>query len=181
MVDLSPLTALGGTAPMTRKVGALTLIERPDIALVSLARPRGQVAPVLPGLSLPGPGRYASGPDLATFWSAPGQWMVEGSSQAETDFAAHVRALAPGTCVTDQTDAWAAIDIQGDGMSLRHFLGRTVNLPPRATAVGHATRSVLHHMPVFLVRRSEDHLTLWGMRSSAGSLWHAVETASLRC
>lgn len=180
MADLSPLTALGAAAPLRQGFGPITLTETPGIALVSLTLRRGQTAPDLPGLSLPGPGDFATGNGIAAFWSGPGQWMIEGANKAETDFAAEVRAMAPGASVTEQTDGWAAVDVTGPDAAIQGLLERLVNLPPDATQPGRATRTMAHHMPVYLLRRAEDHLTVGGMRSSAQSLWHALESIARR-
>nr|WP_226898444.1 sarcosine oxidase subunit gamma [Mangrovicoccus algicola] len=175
-----PMTALGGAAPRSRRHGALSLVERPDIALASLALRRGAVAPAPGGLVLPGPGGLASADGLAAFWTGPGQWMVEAAGQAEADFAAALAAMAPGCSVTEQTDGWACFEVAGDAAALEALAERLVNLPAAALAPGRATRTVLHHMGVFALRRDPGCLALWGMRSAAGSLWHALDQAALR-
>ncbi|MCB1395317.1 MAG: sarcosine oxidase subunit gamma [Rhodobacter sp.] len=180
MADLAPLTALGAAAPRSLEAGAFTLTERPDIALASLALRRGQIAPILDGLTLPAPGAFASGNGLGALWSGQGQWLIAGEGLAETDFAARVRAMAAGASVTDQTDGWTAIALTGDAARLDAVLERLVNLPPDALAPGRATRTVLHHMSVILVRHDRERLTIWGMRSAAGSLWHTLETVVRR-
>lgn len=184
MTDLIPVTAFGADAPRGATYGALTLTERPDIALASLTLRRGQAAPSPLSqplsLRLPGPGGLVQNARAGAFWTAPGQWMIEAEGKAETDFAAVVMQAAPGCSVTEQTDGWTAFDCTGAAADIDRLLERLVNLPPAATAPGRAARTVLHHMPAYLLRRDLGHLTVWGMRSMAGSLWHALDTAAAR-
>ncbi|WP_108258788.1 aminomethyltransferase family protein [Mangrovicoccus ximenensis] len=104
--------------------------------------------------------------------------MITGEGLADADFAGLVSAEAPGARITEQTDGFAAFEIAGPGIAA--LLERLVNLPPAALAPGRAARTGLHHMTVFLVRRAEDRLAVIGMRSQAGSLWHALETETAR-
>jgi len=60
------------------------------------------------------------------------------------------------------------------------LLERLVNLPPRATAPGRSTRTLMHHLGVFIVRPAADRLIVLGMRSAAASLWHVLDTAAHR-
>lgn len=182
MTDLVAVTALGAAAPATARFGALELAEDPGLALASLALRDGATPPGLPGLVLPGPGGWAQGAELAAFWTGPGQWMIEGPGLAETDFAGRVAALAPGASVTEQTDAWVAFDIAsagGEGPILR-LMEKLVNIDLAGFGPGRATRTGLEHMSVFVIRRAADRLTVLGMRSAAGSLWHALGAAAAR-
>lgn len=179
MTDLIPLTALGAAAPRRAAVGALTLTERPDIALASLALRRGGAVPQPFGLTLPAPGGLSAAGTHAAFWTGTGQWMVMAEAAAETDLAAALRAAAPGASVTEQTDGWVAVAVTApDAATLERLTERLVNLPRGALAPGHASRTLLHHMSVFVLRRTDTELMILGMRSAAQSLWHALETAA---
>ena len=59
-------------------------------------------------------------------------------------------------------------------------MAKLVNLDPRRYGPGTATRTGLEHMSVFVIRPAPGRLTVLGMRSAAGSLWHALETAVAR-
>lgn len=182
MPDLTPLTALGDPAPRSVTHGALTLTETPGLALASLALRRGTAEPAPFGLALPGPGRRVAGRGMAAFWTGPGQWMLEAEARAETDFAAEVAAACPGCSVTEQTDGFVAFEIaSADGaVPIGALLTKLVNLDAAAFAPGHAIRTGLEHMSVFVLRRDEGQLAVLGMRSAAGTLWHALETAARR-
>lgn len=180
MTDLTPITALGATAPAQLRVGALTITENAGLALASLGQPAGMPAPAPFGLALPGPGKWVAGKGVAAFWTAPGQWMIEAEGRAESDFAAGLAAAAPGYPVTEQTDGWTAFEITGLPDVLPRLLERLANIDAAGLAPGHATRTGLHHMSVFLIRRAGDRLAVIGMRSLAGALWHALEETATR-
>lgn len=149
MTDLVPLCALGGAEPRIAAIGAIRVAENPDLVLTSVAGP-------VP--DLPGPGRWADG----AFWTGPEQWMLE-------------RPAPDGCVTTDQTDAWVVIEIEG---TVEPLLEKLVNLDLATFGPGSATRTGLEHMGVFVIRRAVDRAAILGMRSAAGSLWHAIETAA---
>jgi heterotetrameric sarcosine oxidase gamma subunit len=180
--DLTPITALGAPAPRAETFGALTISENADLALASLALRRGTDTPAPFGLTLPGPGGWVSGEVVAAFWTGPGQWMIEAPGRAEEEFAAELRRAAPGASVTEQTDGWAAFEIESasGALPLIRLMEKLVNLDPDSLMPGRANRTLLDHMSVYLIRRAEDRLAVLGMRSAAGSLWHALATAAGR-
>lgn len=181
MTDLSPVTALGDSAPRNARFGALTLSENAGLALASLALRKGQAAPAPFGLALPEVARAVSSGPHGAFWTGRGQWMIEAEGLAEADFAAALQGQAPGCAVTEQTDGWVAFEIASDtGAPLEALLARLVNLDPRTLGPGCCVRTGLEHMSVFVLRRSETRLAVIGMRSLAGSLWHALSQAARR-
>lgn len=189
MTDLTPICALGAEAPQQARFGALHLAENPGLGLASLALRRGQSAadPALPGLTLPGlvlpgPGGWAGTAGLAAFWTGPDMWMIEGPGQAEADFAAQVKAWAPGASVTEQTDAWAVIEIASSAGAapLEALLARLVNIDLAGFGPGRAMRTGLEHLSVFVIRRAEDRVAVLAMRSAAETVWHALTTVARR-
>ena len=180
MTDLAPLTALGAAAHRTAAFGALTLTENADLGLASLAQRRGAPVPVPMGLALPGPGLWHAGNGIAAFWTGPGQWMLEGEDRAEEDFARTVKLAAPECSVTEQTDGFVALEVvsSAGAAPIERLCEKLVNVDLGRFGPGSATRTGLHHMTVFVIRRAEDRLAILGMRSLAGSLWHAVEGAA---
>lgn len=182
MPDLKPITALGGATARIVTHGALTLEENAGLALASLALRRGGAEPDPFGLALPGPGLWTENDVAAALWTGPGQWLVEGPGRAESDFAAEVASACPGCSVTEQTDGFAAFEVRsaaGEAPILA-LMAKLVNLDPARFGPGTATRTGLDHMSVFVIRRAADRLVVIGMRSAAGTLWHALETAAAR-
>jgi heterotetrameric sarcosine oxidase gamma subunit len=182
VADLTPITPNGAEAPRVETFGALTLSENTSLALASLALGRDAQAPAPFGLALPGPGRWQRQGTVAAFWSGHGQWMIEADGRAETDFAAELASAAPGAAVTEQTDGWVIVEIvSADGAApILQLTERLVNLDLAVLGQGYATRTLLEHMSVYIIRRAEDRLAILGMRSAAGSLWHALATAARR-
>lgn len=182
MTDLSPITALGGTVPESARFGALTITENADLALASLAPGRGAGAPAPMGLPLPGPGGWAQGGGIAALWTGPDQWLIEGAGRAAGDFADLIRGAAPGCLVTEQTDGFVAFEIASDAgaAAIEDLLAHLVNIDLSRFGPGCATRTGLEHMSVFVIRRTAERVAILGMRSAAGSLWHALTVAARR-
>ncbi|TIY01667.1 MAG: sarcosine oxidase subunit gamma, partial [Mesorhizobium sp.] len=63
---------------------------------------------------------------------------------------------------------------------LNALLSKLVNVDLADFGPGRATRTGLEHMTCFVIRRGDAHIAVLGARSSAGSLWHALETAAKR-
>ncbi len=182
MTDLTPITALGAATPRVQTFGAYVLRENSGLALASLAPAADGPAAKPFGLELPQPGRWSGDfADKSAFWMAPDQWMIEGADLAETDFAAAVLAETPSARISEQTDGWVAFEITaGSEAQISALLERLANVPPQTLTPGGATRTGFDHMSVYLLRRSDTHLSLIGMRSLATTLWHALETALQR-
>lgn len=192
MTDLTPITALGANAPVMQSFGSLRISENSDLALASLALRRNAAMPAPMGLELPGPGQWtggqhaggqhAGGQGLAAFWTGPDQWMVEAETRAAEDFAGELAAHAPGCSVTEQTDAWTVFEIVSDDgdAPIRALMEKLVNIDTGNFGPGNATRTGLHHMSVFLLRRAENHLAIMTMRSMAGDLWHVLDETAKR-
>ena len=176
MADLAPLSALGGAEPLAQHIGALTLTENMTLGLASLALPAGGAPPS--GLALPGPGQWTQGPGRPAFWTGPDQWMVEFPGQADADVAAMLAREAPGAAITEQTDGFAVFDLEGPEAALLAVMEMLVNLDLRRFGPGMATRTGLHHMAVFVIRRHAGQVTLLGAHSAAGSLWQALSAAA---
>lgn len=180
MAELTPRPPLGG---YDRRHGALRLRERSDLALVSLALPLGgedAAAMALRsayGLDLPPPGRSAANDDRRLIRMGPDQAMLvfpDDSALAEPA----VRAALKGACyTTNQTDAWAVLQIAGHGV--RDVLERLcpLDLDAAAFAVHAAQRTVIEHMGAMILRDDTDSFQLFSASSSAGSFLHAVETS----
>jgi sarcosine oxidase subunit gamma len=181
--DLVATSALGGTEPRVDTVGPVTLRERPEWALASVAARLGQEEHCAAGLktllgeAAPGPGRTQAGGPFWAFWTGPDQWMIEAPHDSHEDLAAQLKAaLGPTASVTEQTGGWCRFDIEGEGVV--PVFERLCNADVRAMQDGAATRTVIEHLGCFLLCRTAGrHLSVIGPRSSAGSLHHALLTA----
>ncbi|MCA0043988.1 sarcosine oxidase subunit gamma [Celeribacter litoreus] len=182
MTDLTPITALGAAAPRVETFGALQIEENAGLALASLALRKGGNTPAPFGLTLPDVASAVSNGEIGAFWTGRGQWMVEAAGKSETDFAALLKAEAPECIVTEQTDGFVAFEVvstQG-GAPIEALMSKLLNIDPKTFGAGQAVRTGLEHMTVFLIRRSDEKLAVIGMRTLAGSLWHALAVAARR-
>jgi sarcosine oxidase subunit gamma len=181
-LSLVPLTPLGHAAPETVSIGPITIAEVTTTALASLATRRGRAAEVMTaaaahGIPMPGPGRAETGAIFAAFWLGPDQWMVEAPFASHEDITAILRPMfADAASITEQTDAWVRFDVSG--ADLPALFERLCSFDLRGTGPGAATRTVIEHLGCYLIRRANRTLTLYGPRSSAQSLHHALTTAA---
>ncbi len=183
MAELRAMTALGSAQAAVVTVGALCITERMDVALASVAVRRGHDltdAAGVAGVPLPGPARHAAGAVYAAFWVAPGMWFVEApfaSHEAIADLLAAVFGAAAS--VTEQTDAWVVFDLSAP--DLAPVLERLCNVDFPGVPDGHACRTVVDHLGCYLIRHGRGEARLYGPRSSARSLLHALEAAAAAC
>jgi sarcosine oxidase subunit gamma len=178
---LDAITPLGHTAPEIVTLGTITITERVDVALASLAVRRGRGADVaaaaaVAGIPLPPPGHHAS-QTLAAFWLTPEMWMIEAPFASHEDIRAILLAhFGDAASITEQTDAWVRFDVSGAGLAA--LMERLSNLDFPAAPLGMASRSVIDHLGCYVIKHGPTEVVLYGPRASAGSLHHAlVETA----
>jgi sarcosine oxidase subunit gamma len=179
---LKPITPLGHDAPHSVTLGPVTITEVVDTALASLAARHGEAKAVADiadaaGIPLPPPGKAAKAATYAAFWLSPDMWMVEAPFATHEDIVAILKPHFGETAsITEQTDAWARFDVTG--ADLPAMFERLCNFDLRAHGPGSATRTVIEHLGCYVVIRAEGHLSVIGPRSSAASVFHALETAA---
>jgi sarcosine oxidase, subunit gamma len=152
------------------------------VALASLASRQGRAdetakAAMLLGLALPRPARATSSVPYGAFWIAPDMWMIEAPFATHEDIVAHLQPLFGGSAsITEQTDAWVRFDLSA--LDLQPLLERLCNVDFQKAPPGYSSRVVIEHTGCYLIRRSAAEVTLYGPRSSARSLLHAVTVAA---
>lgn len=160
---LEPRSALGGWRV---EIADAVAAEVACLALFSLATfARGD---------LPAPGRVAEREGALALAIAADQWLVEIAGDGGGGETA--AALAPGAAVTDQSDAWVAVDL--DGALSRAALERIcpIDLAPAAFGADAVARTVMAHLGV-IIRRRGPGFRLYSARSSARDFAHAIETS----
>lgn len=179
---MRPVTALGGDAAVDVKIGTYRIAERFDVALASVAVRRGRDADVAfaataAGLPLPAPARAASLERFGAFWVTPEMWFVEAPMVVHDDLARDLKTIfSDAASVTEQTDAWVRFDVSA--LDLSPLFERLSNVDLAAAPVGFASRTVIDHLGCYLIKRAAGEVTLYGPRSSAASLLHALEVAA---
>jgi sarcosine oxidase, subunit gamma len=182
VASLQPLTALGKREATTVTLSALTIAERTDIALASVAARKGRMADLAvaaqkAGVPLPGPASHQHGTPYSAFWTAPEMWFVEAPFATHELIADQLKAVfRDAASITEQTDAWVAFDL--DAADLAPLFERLCNVDWPAVPEGYATRTVMEHLGVYLIKHGPGAARLYGPRSSAESLLHAIETAA---
>jgi sarcosine oxidase, subunit gamma len=181
-IILKPLTALGHAGPVIETIGAITIAERDDTALASLAIRRGRegdisAAAAKAGIPLPPPGQSASAAPWGAFWLTPEMWMVEAPIASHEDIRPALLAIfGDAASVTEQTGAWVRFDLTGP--ALVALLERLSNFDLGPAPEGAATRTVIDHIGCYLIKRRADLVTIYGPRASAESLHHALVVAA---
>jgi sarcosine oxidase subunit gamma len=171
VVELIAKSACDGLLPKT--IGGVTLSESAPAAITSVTPFRGQEAAVSEalkaqiGAAWPGPNRMTGRAGARVVFSGRGQAFVLGPR------------LGPiqGAALSDQTDAWASVELAGTGAS--EVLARLVpiDLRPGVFKQSHCARTLIFHMPGLVMRPGQDRYGLMVFRSMARTLVHDLETA----
>jgi sarcosine oxidase subunit gamma len=178
--NLQAMTALGAHAPAEVRVGPLTITERVDLALASVAARRGMgLASVAKAarLPLPQPLQYQTGTPYSAFWVAPEMWFVEAPYASHELIADLLKAaLGDAASITEQTDAWVIFDLSAGDLAA--LLERLCNVDYQTAPDGYATRTVIEHLGCYLIKQTCGAARIYGPRSSAKGLLHALEAAA---
>jgi len=155
------------------KVEGCTLAAFDPQAITSITVEAGQEKPVSVtlkkscGVAFPSPNRATGSDDLRCVWVAHGQALLLG------------KPLKPlqGAALTDQSDGWAVMRLQGD--LAEAALARLVPIDLRATVFrkGHAAKTQLFHMPLSITRTGAVSFDLMVFRSMANTAVHELKTA----
>jgi len=182
----TPLAPLAGIARPVAPSAQVGVIARP-IAFLGLATVlarkgagdalRERIA-ATHGVALPdGPRRVAAG-DVAFVATGPGAWLAVDES-GRAGWAAQLAGELSGLAsVSDQSDAYVAVRLEGPAVRDLLAKGVFLDLDPHAFPIGAAAGSSLAHMGVILWRRDELAFELLAFRSFARSLWHWVEISA---
>jgi len=179
---LTPITALGHTAPQIDTIGTITITEQPDIALASISArlcrdtETCNLLAKLIGTDAPGPGKSATGRDYVLFWSGPEQWMLTVPSASHQNLAEELDAMMKGAAsVTEQSGAWVQFHIAGTARL--DMMEQLCALPSRTMRKGDANRTRIQQMGCFVLCLGKAFAII-GPRSSAKSLHHALTTTA---
>jgi sarcosine oxidase subunit gamma len=177
---LKAITALGADRPQVDQFDGLTLAERPDFALASLAARQGaeaQCASLVKeklGFDLPAPGKGILAEPFGVFWMGPEQWMISAPHDSHEDLAETLKqAVGNAGSVSEQTDGWCRFDLTGAG--LLAVMERLCNADLTTMEAGDARRVRLEHLGCFIwCLEPGQTVAVIGPRSSAASLHHAL-------
>lgn len=118
------------------------------------------------GAAFPPPNRTTGKEAARVIWTGPGQALVLGP-----------RVAPEGAAVTDQSDAWAVLQLDGD--LAEAALARLVPVDVRRASFerGHTARTMLHHMTCSLTRVGDAAFEIMVFRSMAKTAVHDLAVA----
>ncbi|MEM1065811.1 MAG: sarcosine oxidase subunit gamma [Pseudomonadota bacterium] len=159
MADLTAISAADGLLPITE--GALTLSEavHRHITSVMPLAPRGWA-------DAPAPGHVAETGGVRAIWAGPERYFVFGPAPQGLDAA-----------ICDQTDAWAALVLEGP--SARDVLARLTPLDLREACFGpgQCAQTLLGHMTATVICARAERYEILIFRSMAHTAVHELATA----
>lgn len=166
MVKLIAKSPCDGLLPI--EIGGLTLTEILPEAITGVTPFKGKKDSISKALraTFPEPNRVVETQRAQVVWTGLDQAMVLGP-----------RVKVPGAAVTDQSDAWAVMALEGEGAA--NALARLcpVDLRDREFQVGHTARTLLQHMSCSLSRLAENRYEIMVFRSMAKTAVHEIEPA----
>ena len=184
--SLTARSPLAGAAALAESWPGFALSEVSNLALASLATRRGQETELRSrakarfDLEPPPPGRTASGDGMTFLWTGHEQWFVEVPESAPGGLEALLRETFGDTAaVTDQSDAWANLRLEGT--ATRAVLEKLcpLDLHPGVFPPGATARTILEHLSAIVTLRDDrSSFSILTPRSSAGSFLHHLRLAA---
>ncbi len=173
MTELKALSPAAGLLPLN--IGGVELREDEMRALTLIAPYKGQegaLAKALEaahGLNWPAVGATSESGAARLVWFGRGAALLVGAEASAK--------LAKHAALTDQTDAWSCLTLEGAGA--RDVLARLTPLDMRDVAfpVGSTARTEVFHMACSVTRVGPQSWQIMGFRSMAKTLVHDLKTA----
>lgn len=173
MGDLVAKSPCAGLLPI--RLGPLTLSEVDPGAMTAIAPYKGQEAALSKalraahGVGFPAPNRSGGGPGARAIWFGRDMALLLGPAPDP--------GLARWAALSDQSDGWAVVRL--DGVGARDVLARLTPLDLRTGvfAQGHTARSDLRHMMASITRVGAEAYQIMVFRSMAETLVHDLQTA----
>jgi len=169
VTELKPLSPCSGLLPLQIGEARVSEAEAEPMFLVApFAGKQSAVSKAL-GMDWPEPGAVSAKDGASLVWFGRAQAMLIGAKPKA--------ALARHAAVTDQSDAWARVYLEG--ARARDVLARLTpaDLRDSAFAVGRTARTEVFHMQASITRLGADRWQIMTFRSMAGTLVHDLKTA----
>jgi sarcosine oxidase subunit gamma len=173
VVKLIAISACHDLLPV--EIGGFSLSEEEAVCLTSIAPRKGQekalseALKAAHGMAFPAPNRATGKAGARAVWFGRGQAMLIGPAPDDR--------LAEFAALTDQSDAWATVRLDGAGSD--DVLARLVPVDLRGAVFkrGHTARTALMHMMASITRVSDTAFQIMVFRSMAATLVHDLKTA----
>lgn len=173
MAELIAKSPCAGLLPLT--VGGLTLSEETPAAMTSVAPYQGQMDDLgaamkaAHGMGFPAPGRSTGKAGNRAIWFSRDMALLMGPA-ADASLADHA-------ALTDQSDGWAVVRLEGEQAA--EVLARLTpaDLRPSVFKRGHTARSEVAHMMGSITKIGDSAFVVMVFRSMAQTLVHDLKTA----
>lgn len=172
MADLNAKTACAGLLPLYVGTQSLTEVDPGPMTAIAPYQGRTQaladlLAPL--GLGWPVPGRTILAGAARIAWFDHDHALLSGIAPPA--------ALTGQAALTDQSDAWAVVALQGpEALAVLARL-TPLDLRPALFDIGHIARSELFHMACAITRSGPERYEVMVYRSMAGTLVHDLKIA----
>lgn len=164
MIDLKQTPAFA-TARLPVMLEGCDLRALPPARITALAPYPGQMAAVGGHLGgFPDPGGVVTAGNLRLVWAGRDLVFAFGTGLPDS-----VEAFC---AVTDQSDGWAGLALQGPGAEA--LLARHLPFDLRRLPAPGAARSLLGHVPALIMRTQTHAFEIWVWRSMARSALHEL-------
>lgn len=173
MVDLIVKSPLDGLLPLS--LGGMTLSEEKPGLMTGVAAFKGKEKSLSTalkkahGMATPGPNRAMGKAGARAIWFGHGMILLQGVRADKT--------LAKHAALTDQSDGWAVVRLEGAGA--RDVLARLtpVDLRDAEFKRGHTARTELAHMMASITRIGAQSWQIMVYQSFAQTLVHDLNRA----
>ena len=173
MAKLTLKTPMDSMAPMTIGTVTLSEIDLGPMTSISPYKGRGKALSAAlkaaHGMAMPAANRATGRAEARAIWFGREQCILVGKD-ANTGLAVHA-------ALTDQSDGWTVVQLQG--AEAANVLARLtpLDLRPAIFKRGHTARTDLMHMASSITRTSDTTFMIMYFRSMAGTLLHALQRA----
>jgi sarcosine oxidase subunit gamma len=163
---------LAGVDPVIAGRTVLTEADPGRLVLIAPFNGKAQAVAAALGLgaAMPPPNRVAGlpGGGRIAFWGR-GAWMLIGALPPES--------VAADAAVTDLSDGWACLRLEGPGAVAALARLVPIDLRPAAFGEGAAARTLLFHMSCAILRAGAEAFEIFVFRSMARTAHHDLAVA----
>lgn len=173
MAELAARGALDGLGlPLDTGIARLSAAPGPPTLGLMPYRGEAQAVAAALGAALPEPGRIAALSDGEAIWAGANRWLLRGRVVMDAALRARLEAAA---ALTDQSDAWAGLRLEGRAAAVLARLV-PVDLEPGGFSTGSVACTLLGHIACILVAR-DDGFEILVPRSYAATAVHDLGRA----
>ncbi|MVO16233.1 sarcosine oxidase subunit gamma [Rhodobacteraceae bacterium CY05] len=173
VADLIALTPCDGILPVT--IGSINLTEDVPAAMTLIAPCAGQEEAVSAtmeaahGMAFPAVNRSTGKAGARAIWFGQGAALLQGPAATQE--------LADIAALTDQSDAWTVVRLEGESAAAVLARLAPVDLRSHLFKRGHTARCEVSHMMGSITRVGPEAFQIMVFRSMARTLVHDLKTA----